>query len=149
MASVEDYIRVNNFISTQHPLVTIDSVYNRDSSQSLHNATMKFTAAIVFAAGVLRANATAGIGLPLCLAACTPLLINPIAYAACSAGCSGLAVASDDEDIKSSPRFLDDGTVVFEKESTECADACKPLNSDPLAYSACLGGCAAVAEEKK
>ncbi|KAF2994328.1 hypothetical protein E8E14_002270 [Neopestalotiopsis sp. 37M] len=109
---------------------------------------MKFTAAIIFAAGVFRANASAGIGLPLCMAACAPLIINPIAYTACTMGCSGLAVA-DEGDVKSSPRFLEDGTVVFEKESTQCADACKPLNSDPLAYSACLGGCAAVAEDKK
>jgi hypothetical protein len=81
------------------------------------------------------------------MAACTPLLINPIAFAACAAGCSTLAVS--DEENKGSPRFLPDGTVVFEKESTLCADACKPLVGDQLAYSACLGGCAAVTEGDK
>jgi hypothetical protein len=76
------------------------------------------------------------------MAACLPLMINPIAYAACTFGCGGLAVS--EEETKSSPRFMPDGSVVFEKESTLCADACKPLVSDQLAYSACLGGCAAV-----
>ena len=80
------------------------------------------------------------------MAACTPLLINPIAFAACAAGCAALAVG-DGEESHGSPRFLPDGTVVFEKESPKCAEACSPLSGDALAYSACLSGCAAV--EKK
>ncbi|KAI0433441.1 hypothetical protein F5Y09DRAFT_338657 [Xylaria sp. FL1042] len=108
---------------------------------------MRFSSALVFAAGVYRVSASAGIGAPLCLAACTPLLINPLAYAACSAGCSALAVSEDQ--VGGSPRFMPDGTVVFEKESTQCAEACKPLLSDQLAYTACLGGCAAVTGSQK
>lgn len=53
------------------------------------------------------------------------------------------------EDVGGSPRFLPDGTVVFEKESPECAEACKWLVKDQLAYSACLGGCAAVIDGEK
>lgn len=75
------------------------------------------------------------------MAACLPLVINPIAYAACTMGCSALNVS--EEEAKGSPRFLPDGTIVFEKESPECAEACKTLVSDQLTYSACLGGCAA------
>ncbi|KAK3367585.1 hypothetical protein B0H63DRAFT_455674 [Podospora didyma] len=107
---------------------------------------MKFSAAIVLATGVYRVAAI--IGAPICMVACTPLVINPIAYAACTAGCAALAV-SDIEEVHSTPRFLADGTVVFEKESTKCAAACKPLSSEPLTYSACLGGCAAVSGEEK
>ena len=75
------------------------------------------------------------------MAACVPLLINPLAYYACAAGCSALNVAG--EDVGGSPRFEPDGTIVFEKESPKCAEACKSLVSDPLTYAACLGGCAA------
>lgn len=69
-------------------------------------------------------------------------MINPIAYAACAAGCTALNVA--DEEVKRAPRFLPDGTVVFEKESNVCAEACKPLVAEQLSYAACLAGCAAV-----
>jgi hypothetical protein len=82
------------------------------------------------------------------MAGCLPLLINPIAYAACTTGCSVLAV-SEAEEVHVSPRFLPDGTVVFEKESDLCAEACKPLSREPLAYSACLAGCAAVSDGQK
>jgi len=70
-------------------------------------------------------------------------MINPIAYAACAAGCGGLAV-SDTDEVHGSPVFLPDGTVVFEKESEVCAETCKLLAGEPLTYAACLGGCAAV-----
>ena len=83
------------------------------------------------------------------MAACIPLLINPLAYAACAAGCSALSVSGEDA-VGGSPRFLPDGTIVFEKESPQCAEACKSLVSDQLTYAACLGGCAAgtVGEKK-
>lgn len=81
------------------------------------------------------------------MAACTPLLINPLAYAACSAGCAALGVSGDD--AGGSPRFLPDGTIVFEKESPQCAEACKALVADQLTYSACLGGCAATIDAGK
>ena len=81
------------------------------------------------------------------MAACTPLLINPIAYAACAAGCSALSVSG--EDVGGSPRFLPDGSIVFEKESAQCAEACKPLVGDQLTYAACLGGCAAKPDGEK
>lgn len=82
------------------------------------------------------------------MAACTPLaVINPIAYAACMTGCGALNV-SDDE-AKGSPRFLPDGTIVFEKESPECAEVCKSLVSDQLTYAACLGGCAGRTDGEK
>ncbi|KAF4983605.1 hypothetical protein FZEAL_1014 [Fusarium zealandicum] len=108
---------------------------------------MKFTTVIVGAASVFRVSATAGIGLPFCLAACSPLLINPIAYAACATGCTAAAVP--EEESKASPRFLPDGSVVFEKESDQCAGVCKQLVADRLAYSACLAGCAGATEGAK
>lgn len=80
------------------------------------------------------------------MAACTPLVINPIAYGACVAGCAALGVSAES---KNSPRFLPDGSVVFEEETPQCADACKPLVRDQLAYSACLGGCAVTLNDGK
>lgn len=81
------------------------------------------------------------------MVACTPLLINPIAFAACEAGCAALA-DSDNTEEKGSPVFLPDGTVAFEKESAKCAGICSPLNADKLAYAACLGGCAGVDKKR-
>ncbi|KAK0512050.1 hypothetical protein JMJ35_005178 [Cladonia borealis] len=108
---------------------------------------MKLSNVLFFAAGVYRVSALGGVGAALCLAACTPLLINPLAYAACAAGCSALGVSGDD--IGGCPRFLPDGTIIFEKESSQCEEACKTLLREPLTYAACLGGCAARTEGEK
>jgi hypothetical protein len=82
------------------------------------------------------------------MVACTPLApINPIAYAACMAGCAGLNVSEDE--AGRTPRFQPDGTIVFEKESSHCAEVCSPLVVDQLAYAACLGGCAGKADSEK
>ncbi|KAF9773211.1 hypothetical protein IL306_009022 [Fusarium sp. DS 682] len=97
---------------------------------------MKLTTVLICGAGVYRVSATVS---------CS--LINPIAYAACTAGCSAAAVPEDE--AKVSPRFQPDGSVVFEKESAQCAGVYKPLIADRLAYSACLAGCAGAAEGEK
>ncbi|KAI7763388.1 hypothetical protein LZL87_010453 [Fusarium oxysporum] len=88
---------------------------------------MKFTTALICAAGVSHVTATGGIGL-----------------GACNSGCSVAAVP--EVEAKVNPRFHPDGSVVFEKESAQCAAVCKGLVADRLAYSACLTGCAGVAE---
>jgi hypothetical protein len=75
------------------------------------------------------------------MATYTPLLINPIAYAACTIGCSALSVSEGDD--PKSARFMPDGTIVFEKESPEYAEACKLLVTETLTHAACLSGCAA------
>jgi hypothetical protein len=77
------------------------------------------------------------------MAACSPLAFNPVAFGACTLGCGGLSVS--EEDSHKSARFMPNGTVVFEKESPQCAEACKLLVNEPLTYSACLVGCAAAA----
>lgn len=56
-----------------------------------------------------------------------------------------MAAVPEDE-AKVNPRFHPDGSVVFEKESAQCAAICKGLVADRLAYSACLTGCAGAAE---
>ncbi|KAK1751116.1 hypothetical protein QBC47DRAFT_364657 [Echria macrotheca] len=110
---------------------------------------MKVSSVLILAAGVYRAGAVlAGPGATICIAACAPLLLNPIAYAACLAGCAALE-GPDGGEAHKSPRFLPDGTVVFEKESDQCAEVCKPLVNEPLTYSACLGGCAGATERQK
>lgn len=58
-------------------------------------------------------------------------------------------MAVSEDEARGSPRFLPDGTVVFEKESPQCMEVCKSLVSDQLAYAACLGGCAAVIDGEK
>ncbi|RGP66722.1 hypothetical protein FSPOR_6462 [Fusarium sporotrichioides] len=108
---------------------------------------MKFTTGLVCAAGVSHVTATGGVGLPVCIAACLPLIWNPIAYGACTTGCSVAAVPEDE--AKVNPHFQPDGSVVFEKETAQCAAVCKGLVADRLAYSACLIGCAGAAKGEK
>jgi hypothetical protein len=55
---------------------------------------------------------------------------------------------SEDEAGKT-PRFQPDGSIVFEKESSHCAEVCSPLVIEQLAYSACLGGCAGKVDGEK
>jgi hypothetical protein len=68
-------------------------------------------------------------------------MINPIAYSACTIGCGALTV-SEGDDAKTA-HFMPDGSIVFEKGSPQCTEACKVLVTEPLTHAACLGGCAA------
>ncbi|KAF2112885.1 hypothetical protein BDV96DRAFT_689104 [Lophiotrema nucula] len=63
------------------------------------------------AQGYAKGVAKRGVFYPACALACTPLVINPVAYAACLAGCS--ATAQDDGDVIGVPQLQDDGTVDF------------------------------------
>ncbi|KAH7148132.1 hypothetical protein DER46DRAFT_666585 [Fusarium sp. MPI-SDFR-AT-0072] len=100
---------------------------------------MKFTTALICAAGVSHVTATGGIGLIGSLSVSSTHLLLLI-----------LTVAAVPEvEAKVNPRFHPDGSVVFEKESAQCAAVCKGLVADRLAYSACLTGCAGAAEGEK
>ncbi|KAG9244974.1 hypothetical protein BJ878DRAFT_567095 [Calycina marina] len=82
-----------------------------------------------------------------CIVPHMPLPFNPIAYAAWETGFVALEELEDD--TVGGPRFLPEGTLVSEKEKPVCAEVCKSLTGDVLAYAACTGGYAAGIDREK